>query len=178
MLSSEFKAFEVLWAQDELNHYEGFRDIYSLFYGDAVKTVDDKMSARIPDFTSIAHFLNDEFTALVVLAYDEIATARAYQMDFSLYKKFGPKPLAEWIKLVAQDEFFHFDNVIEIIKACYSERVSEVSSIVKHLIDYDLSDEAYNSTFVLDHKGYYFSPDFLEKCGSIICARLSLPKNL
>lgn len=166
--SPEFKVFEKVWRRDERNHYVGFRQIYSLLYNEPVEQIERRLADREKDFSSINEFLQDEFMICMVLAYDEIATTRAYRMDFELYKSFGQQSIADWIKYVAHDEALHFSNILEVIKRCHSERLAEVPVVIDQLVEYDLADNDYKATFVLDHKGYYFTPKFLCDCGKII----------
>lgn len=174
-LSSEFKIFEAIWQRDEWNHYLGFRQIYSLLYQKSCEEIDELVAAREVDFSPILEFLEDEFMICLVLAYDEIATTRSYRMDFELYKSFGPQPLADWIKCVARDEAVHFSNILNIIRLCHSEHIPKVPKFVKKLVDYDLANHDYKGTFVLDHKGYYFTPDFLYKCSQTIARAIFYP---
>lgn len=174
-LSPEFEAFEAIWHRDEWNHYVGFRQIYSLLYEKPCEVIHEAVAKQEVDFSSIIEFLEDEFTVCLVLAYDEIATTRAYRMDFELYKSFGPQSMADWIKYVARDEAFHFSNILNVIRLRHTERLSEVPELVKKMIDYDLANHDYKGTFVLDHKGYYFSPDFLYDCGKTICKSVLYP---
>jgi rubrerythrin len=84
----EFKKMEKSWRLDESNHYQGFCQIYSLLYHKSIEEIERKLAAYQPDFLSIQQFLQDEFSICVVLAYDELATTKAYCQDFELYPLF------------------------------------------------------------------------------------------
>lgn len=166
----EFNAFEKIWRRDEFNHYAGFRQIYSLLYHKSCDEIDQAMAAHQPNFAPIQEFLRDEFSICVLIAFDELATTRSYCQDFDLYKSFGPKPLANWIKYVTKDEGLHYGNALQVITQCHQHRLSELPSLIKRLIEYNLEENhQYNSTFVLNHEqDNYFTPDFLRECGNII----------
>jgi hypothetical protein len=99
----EFEAFKTGWRRDELNHYLGFRQIYSILYDKSPNSIDQAMAAHQPNFAPIQEFLEDEFRICVLIAYDELATTRTYAQDIALYKSFGSMPLANWIKFVTKD---------------------------------------------------------------------------
>lgn len=165
-----FKEFERLWIADENNHYQGFRMIYSWLYGQSEQDIEDRLQQRAPDFTSLLPLLTDEFFVCLVFAYDEIATARSYGMDIELYRRMGGGStfLESWIRQVARDEAMHFKNITNIITSQYGHRTAEIPSYIDRLIQHDLSETPYTATFVLDHKGHYFTEEFLQKCKAII----------
>ncbi len=172
--SDEFKAFEQAWRRDELNHAVGFGHLYSTLYDVPTSNLFRQLSERTPDFRSIEHFLTDEFRICMVLAYDEIATTRSYKDDHdTFYNKFGNTSLLEWIRLVARDEAFHFNNLVQVIRRNHSHRLCEVPRIIDELLEWDLSKRQYGATFVLDHTGEQFTSPFLNKCREILLKRLS-----
>lgn len=174
--TSDFNVFERIWRRDELNHYTGFRQIYSLLYDKNPEEIDQEMAIRKPDFTAIQGFVQDEFSICVLIAYDELATTRSYTQDFGLYKSFGPRSLANWIKYVTRDEGLHYDNALQVIAQRHKHRLSELNQLVSHLVEYNVEENhQYNATFVLNHEqSQYFTPDFLHKCGDILCKRFGL----
>jgi hypothetical protein len=172
----EFQEFEQIWRRDELNHYIGFRQIYSQLYHNSAEEIDRSMAARQPDFAPLQEFLQDEFSICVIVAYDEIATTRSYCQDFRLYKSFGSKPIANWIKYVTKDEGLHYDNALCLIGQHHSHRLPEITGLVERLIEFNLEENhQYKSTFLLNHEqSEYFTPDFLHQCGDLICQRFGL----
>jgi hypothetical protein len=169
----EFQAFETLWRQDELNHYQGFRQIYALLFQQNPKAIEDEMTTRTPNFKDLKEFLQDEFSICVVIAYDELATARTYPQDFKLYASFGPAPVGKWLKYVARDEGLHYDNALQIIARCHRHRLAELPALINRLVEFNVEDNHhYNATFLLNHEqNCYFSADFLAECGHMICKR-------
>ena len=174
-LSSMFSDFERIWRRDELNHVHGFARVYSVLY-----SVDDedlliRLRNRRPDFCAIEPFLADEFAVCVALAFDEIATTRSYQYDMvHRYPKFGNQDLVDWIRLVARDEAWHFENALYIIRKNHARRIPDVPSFLARLVSYDSRREDYGATFVLDHSANDYTPEFLESCCAIIVRRLGL----
>lgn len=171
----EFKEMEKLWRRDEFNHYLGFRQLYSLLYHKSFEEIERELATCEPDFIPIKEFLQDEFSICVVLAYDELATTRSYCQDFDFYKLLGSRPIVNWIKYVAKEEAFHYGNALEIIARRHRHRLPELPMLVERLIEYDLEDSKYKSTFVLNHQSrQYFTSNFLCECSDIINKRLGL----
>jgi hypothetical protein len=165
-LTEDFKAFEYIWRRDEYNHYLGFRHIYSILYGiEADKIVSD-IGKRVINFEPIKDLLRDEFKVCLLLAYDEIATAKSYAQDFDLYELFGHPHFDKWIRLVTRDEAYHFNNCMEVIGKNFYHRKAEIPDLVNLFLEWDCSRNEYQGTFVLDHGNY--SQEFLSKCGRII----------
>lgn len=168
-LSPAFKSFEGAWRKDEYNHYLGFLRIYSRLYDEPEEEVAKRLEHREADFKPIDKFLKDEFTIALLLAYDEIATAKAYSQDHELYASFEDPNYLRWIKLVTRDESIHFTNLTGLINQKHPDRIPEVSQLVSQFIEWDLEGGEYKGTFVLDHEGGdYFTPEFLRDCGRII----------
>jgi hypothetical protein len=172
-LSSMFSDFERIWRRDELNHTRGFARIFSVLYSVKEEELLAKLRNRSPDFRAIESLLVDEFAICVVLAYDEIATTKSYQHDMvHRYPKFGNKALVDWIRLVARDEAWHFENTLTIIKKNHSHRIPEVSGFLDRLMSFDASGAEYGATFILDHSANDYDPTFLDSCRALILRRL------
>lgn len=166
----EFRQLEKAWRRDEWNHYIGFRRIFSLLFGMKEEDIEQKLVARPIDFKPILHFLEDEFTTCLLLAYDEIVTTNAYFSDFDLYRSFGHPGLLSWIRAVARDEAYHFQNCLDIIALRYAKRIPEIPNLVRHFLEWDMKEGEYQATFVLDHEGELFTPEFLHRCATkILC---------
>ncbi len=164
----EFLAFERVWRRDEWNHYLGFRFIYSLLYGEPEDSIIIRLASQPVDFAPLKEFLGDEFVICLLLAYDEIATTRSYAMDHETYRGFGHPAFLKWIRLVTRDESFHYDNCMQVIRHSYLHRLPELPKLVDRIVEIDVSKKQYQGTFVLDHTGEVFTPDFLTKCGRLI----------
>jgi len=173
--SAPFLAFEATWRRDELNHTLGFARIYSLLFNVEENELFARLQSRPHNFTPIARFLDDEFKICLVIAYDEIATTRAYWEDYrDRYPRWGNPDVVEWIRLVTRDEAFHFANVLEVIKECHAERILEVPAIIDEFIQWDSGGNEYRATFVLDHEADQFDDGFLATCRRIILRQLDL----
>jgi hypothetical protein len=165
-LSPEFKAFEYVWRRDELNHFLGFKYIYSIFYEMSFEAIDTELKNRPVDFNPLQSMLEDEFKICLLLAYDEISTTKSYASDYNFYASIGPEEFLKWIHLVARDEAYHFHNCMELIGKNYYHRISEIPKLVDQFVAWDLSRNEYKGTFVLDHESY--NADFLQSCGDIM----------
>jgi hypothetical protein len=173
--SSEFLAFEKAWRRDEFNHTLGFARIYSILYGLPEDELFRKLRGRQPNFDALEHLLSDEFTICVIIAYDEIATTRSYQQDLvSRYPVFNNPALMRWIRMVARDEAWHFENALNVINARHQHRISDVPAVLDKLVNWDSRGEEYGATFVLDHNANYYDQRFLESCRTTILRRFGL----
>ena len=166
--SPEFLAFRRAWIRDEWNHYIGFRSIYSMLYDRAEDEIAKQVEIETGDFLSIKEFSDDEFKICLLLAYDEIATAKSYFSEFPLYRDLGDSLFLSWFKKVTVDELYHFRNCMEIIRCRHSSRIPEISATIDLFINYDMRRNHYERTFVFDH--YWYSPTFLEHCRELVMA--------
>lgn len=166
--SPEFLIFKEIWQLDEWNHYIGYRKIYSMCTSQSEESLHSFVSNCEVDFSLVGEFFQDEFMICLVLAYDEIFTTRSCQMDFESFKSFGNTTFLTWIKKVARDEIFHFFNIIEIIRRRHSHRIQEASNILEKLIEWDLLEQPYKGTFVLDHDSDRFTFKSLNECKNTV----------
>lgn len=164
--SPEFRAFEKVWRRDEWNHYVGFRQLYSIMYGEPVESVAKQIEERPYDFSPIGEYFKDEFTICLLIAFDEILTTKGYATEHALYASLGPSGVSEWFKQVTRDEAYHFKNAMEVIRVKHSHRRSEISEVVNALITLDTQSNDYKGTFVLDHELY--SKKFIVEGASIL----------
>lgn len=167
-LSADFKSFEYVWRRDELNHYLGFRHIYSLLYDTPENDIIREVESRPVNFDPIRPMLEDEFKICLLIAYDEIATTKNYSSEYEFYDSFGPRNFLRWIKNVTRDEAYHFNNCMELIGKNFKNRIGEIPELVDKFIDWDLNGGEYKGTFVLDHDGPYFTSEVLNSCGTIM----------
>lgn len=167
--SPEFRAFEAAWRRDEWNHTVGYARVYSLLYEVPEAEVLDRLRTRAVDFGPIEHLLGDEFRVCVALAYDELATTRVYHDDLaSRYPRFGNRDLLAWMRRVTRDEGFHFANVVRVIRANHADRLRELPGALDDLIAWDEHGGEYRGTFVLDHDGAQYTPEFVAECRRLI----------
>lgn len=149
-LSPAFWALERAWADDERNHCQALTWLYSRLYGDAESTIAARLSARQPDFSLLAPLLRDEFCLCVVLAFDELASTRAYARDVAIYTRLGT-PAATLLRLAARDEMLHCRNAVDLLLCLHSDRLAEASAIIDAVIAHDTSPQfSYRATFLLD----------------------------
>lgn len=144
--SPEFIAFERSWRRDEFNHYLGFRSLYCMMYGVSEATVTQNLKEREVNFEPLKDFLKDEFLIALTIAYDEIATTRAYAVDHEMYRSLGNKAFETWIKNVTRDKGIHFCNCLEVVKRCHSKRINEIPEIVEELIKWNLQRNTYKAS--------------------------------
>lgn len=166
--SDEFISFEKVWRRDEYNHYLGCRRIYHLLYGENEESITERLKRRQTDFSGMMEFLSDEFNLCLLLAYDELATTRAYHEDVPFYKSLGPKAFHDWIKLVIADEARHYLNSVRVAQVRHRDRLSESQDILLRILEMDLNAHEYKATFVLDHTEPPFTPEMLSDCVNTI----------
>ncbi len=178
--SPEFSMLWRIWLHDENNHYIGLRRIYCSIYNKCEKEVHKEVISRIPVFMEISHFLKDEFTLCVCLAYDELASARGYGDAFELYDSFGYPCISQWIRLTANDEMNHAINARTLLSTNYKHRLNEVPDILQRVVKEEhINPDDYKATFLFDHGDDQgnnpFTRDFLKKCANDTCSFLSVP---
>lgn len=164
--SPEFMAFEKLWRKDEQNHYIGFRYIYSIMFDQSIEDVARSIEDRPYDFSRLAAFFKDEFIICVLIAFDEILTTKGYIGEQKLYQSFGNLAFLKWFKTVTRDEVYHFKNIMEVIRIRHFNRIDEIPKILESFINWDIQENEYTGTFVLDHDLY--SRDLLQHGASMI----------
>lgn len=167
------------WRTDERNHYVGLRQICSTMYNISEEEIDEEMGKRIGDFSNLNNFLLDEFTICIILAYDELVSARGYNMFFDDFKNFGPSQYAQWVKYAARDEALHFQNFLNVVIINHSERLNEAEGILSKINVYEkIEPYKYNATFLLDHTPETFTREFLLDCGQTLLNTLDHKKHL
>jgi hypothetical protein len=153
-LSAAFGRFRDAWLLDEHRHYLGFRRLYSILYDTLESDLAVRVEARGGDLSALTAFLVDEFSLLVLLAYDEIITAKAYARDFAIYDALADPHLSTWIRHVCRDESIHCRGAIEILKRLHASRLGEVPSLLDVLTGISTQGTEYEGSFVLDHQHY------------------------
>ena len=153
-LSDEFRSFEACWLADENAHYLGFRRLYSTLYRVPEADLAARVERRPSSFPAAARFLGDEFRLALLLAYDEIATAKAYARDFAIYDGLGDPNVSAWIRLVCRDESYHCQQAVQILKRRYRARLDEVPHVLEALTVASVGSTEYEGSFVLDHQHY------------------------
>ena len=166
--SPEFRRYEQVWWRDEMNHANGFRRLYSMLYGESDVAMDARLADRRPDFSVLEAdgFFDDEFRLTLLFAYDELATTRAYHLDFELYREMGHPRFLAWIKATTRDESFHMQNAIALVRLLHRDRVAEIPAHVDDFVRYDLGGHRYRATFLFDHEWDHVSPQFYRENAS------------
>jgi hypothetical protein len=119
VLSREFLRFEKAWLRDENAHYIGFRNLYSIMYSKPAAELAKSVRGRKSGFSELVPFIEDEFRVCVLLAYDEMVTARAYAADFAIYDSLGDANLSQWLRKVCRDEIHHCLAMVELLRLQY-----------------------------------------------------------
>lgn len=91
-ISPGFRQMLDAWLEDELKHYQGLRRCYHALSGVAYAEMDREAAARAAqrNLEPIEDLLVDEFSILLLLAYDEIGSTYSYRRDLAeFYGHFG-----------------------------------------------------------------------------------------
>lgn len=173
-MSEEFRAFLYRWRIDELKHYCFMRRIYALLTGHSEKLVVRRLREMgPPDFSEQQQFFVDEFTLLVLFAYDEIITTISYGDDRWIYRALGNPFAVKGFNLVIRDEANHFSNAIAVLKRRHKERLFEVPAILVAILSWERLRHDYGKTFLLDRREVdAFCPALFDKACDIIHKQL------
>ncbi|MGG6242084.1 hypothetical protein ACQ4N7_25990 [Nodosilinea sp. AN01ver1] len=175
-MTSDFLAMLGLWLADELKHYEALRRTYHSLSGVSFADMDRSFSARVHDFEPLQFALQDEFTLLVTLMFDEIGSVYSYRRDLAeYYRHFGPNIQKIGHHLV-KDEGMHFNNAAELLLSHHRHRLGEVEVFLEQISQLEGRLKTYYKTFFLDHaqEQYRFPRHFNQVIIRVILARLGL----
>lgn len=149
-LSGAFWSLESAWAEDEHRHYRALRWLYSHIYSVDESQLDAQLQQRQPNFDPLRPLLRDEFSLCVILAFDELASARSYARDRARFRPLGTAAvrLFHW---AARDEFLHCRNAVDLVRARHADRLADVPTVLAQAIAHDTSPQRrYDATFLLD----------------------------
>lgn len=175
-MSTEFLDMMELWLEDELKHYEALRRCYYAISNVSYEQMDKEFEQRVPELEPIQLLLEDEFTILVALMFDELGSTYSYRRDLKeYYSKFGTEVAKVGHHLV-KDEGMHFGNAAELLLANHSHRLSEVESLLNTISSLEKSLGKYHKTFFLDHaqEQHRFPPYFNNVLIRVILSKLGL----
>jgi hypothetical protein len=175
-MSSEFLAMLDLWLEDELKHYEALRRTYHYIAGVDFAEMNRQFAARVHEIEPIKMVLEDEFTLLVTLMFDEIGSVYSYRRDlWEYYRHFGTAIQKIGHHLV-KDEGMHFNNAAELLLIKHPYRLGEVKGLLDRISALEKSLQKYYQTFFLDHaqEQYRFPQHFNSVLIRLILARLGL----
>ncbi|AIE73101.1 hypothetical protein D082_05720 [Synechocystis sp. PCC 6714] len=165
-----------LWLGDEQKHYQALRHIYSCLSGLSVTAIETNFKQRSPSLEPIAWVLQDEFTIVSTLVFDELGSMFSYRRDLrEYYQPFG-KSFARVAQHLVQDEGSHFRHFLNILKHNYPHRLRELPDFFQSLIKLEKSLGHYYHTFLLDHaqEMHRFPDYFSEVIVQLILAELNL----
>lgn len=175
-MSDDFLMMMALWLEDELKHYEGLRRTYHSISGVSYETMTRLFSERIHEIEPIQMLLEDEFSILVALMFDEIGSVYSYRRDLQeYYRHFGAEIKRMGHHLV-KDEGAHFNNAAELLLSCHAHRLNEVQPLLENISKLEKRLKKYHKTFFLDHaqEQYRFPVHFNQVIVRVILARLGL----
>ncbi|MGY4327330.1 hypothetical protein ACVWWG_001747 [Bradyrhizobium sp. LB7.2] len=117
-----------------------------LVAGESEKDLRDRLQTRSYSVSAINEYLKDEFSLIVMIAFDEMC--RAYAADRAFYSGLGSRFLS-CLREVVADEAVHSMNAVNVLRARYCERIPEIGEILDSLIRSVGDDPDYTGTFVL-----------------------------
>lgn len=164
------------WLDDEEKHYEALRRVYHMLSGVSFSEMDQLFAARVHETEPIAMVLEDEFTVLVTMMFDEIGSVYSYRRDLvEYYCHFGPEIQKIGHHLV-RDEGMHFNNAAELLLFYHADRLGEVKEFLYAISELESQLGTYYKSFFLDHaqETFRFPPNFNEVIIRVILARLGL----
>lgn len=160
--SAELMTMIEFWFKDELRHYCALRKIYHFVSGLSIAAIDDQNHGRVHEIEPIAFLLENEFTILVGLMFDEMGSVCSYRRDITeFYQPYG-KEFARVGHLVTQDEGRHFSNAVTLIKYRHADKICQIESLLQKIALIESSLSYYPKTFFLDHaqERHRFSKNF------------------
>ncbi|WP_245311580.1 MULTISPECIES: hypothetical protein [Bradyrhizobium] len=158
--TDEAAAFLDAWAIDEERHTDGFIRIIELVAHGSERDLRERLDARPHDFGPITEHLTDEFSLMVMIAFDEMCTCRAYAAEKPFYDGLGNTKFHHWLREVIADEAVHSMNAVNVIRARYRDRIGQVGPILDSLIRAS-ANLRYSGTFVLDYFGTVYSKELI-----------------
>lgn len=161
------------WERDEELHYTGFAEVYREAFGQSRASHAERMAARADgvDFEPLGHLIEDEFAVLCLLAYDELATVRAYRGHRDDYAPLGDRAMA-FVAAVTADEGRHAVNFMRLLRTDHRHRSAEVPRTVERIRSTE--GVAYANTFVLDHDGDdVWSDAIFDEAAELLVRRLA-----
>jgi hypothetical protein len=149
--SAEFMTMIEFWLKDELRHYCALRKIYHLVSDLSIAAIDDQNHGRVHEIEPISFLIENEFTILVGLMFDEMGSVCSYRRDITeFYQPYG-KEFARVGHLVTQDEGRHFSNAVTLIKYRHADKICQIESLLQKIDLMETSLSYYPKTFFLDH---------------------------
>ena len=172
-MSPAFRRALETWERDEELHYTGFAVIYRAAFDRSIAAHAERMAARADgvDFEPLGHLIEDEFAVLCLLAYDELATVRAYRAHRDDYPLLG-EAATQFVAEVTADEGRHAANFMRLLRVEHAHRLGEVRRHVERIRAAEGT--TYANTFVLDHDGDdVWSDAIFDEAAELLVRRLA-----
>lgn len=164
------------WLADELKHYEALRRTYHSISGVSFVEMNRLFENRIHEIKPIERVLEDEFTILVTMMFDEIGSVYSYRRDLrEYYCHFGVEIQKIGHHLV-KDEGLHFSQAAELLLTHHSDRLDQIKPLLQEISNLEDRLGNYYNSFFLDHaqEQFRFPKNFNAVIIQVILARLSL----
>jgi hypothetical protein len=177
IVSPEGEAFMSAWSGDERRHTRGFVRIMELVVEAEGDDIWARLADRQHDFAKIDPFLADEFSVLVMIAFDEMVTCHAYAQDLGFYSGLGDSAFREWLRELMADEAAHCHNAVRVIRSLYGDRTEQVAPMLTGLVEGVEDPTGYCGTFVFDHFGEHYTPSMLKDCHDAVLKAIVRPSH-
>ncbi|WP_404783419.1 hypothetical protein [Altericista sp. CCNU0014] len=175
-MSDAFLSMLNLWLADELKHYEALRRTYRCIAGVSYAEMNRCFAARVHETEPIERVLEDEFTMLVTLMFDEIGSVYSYRRDLREYYSHFDAAVQRVGRYLVQDEGMHFQNAARVLLWEHSHRLHEVEPLLQDIVGLEKSLKHYYKTFFLDHaqEQFRFPSYFSQVIIQVVLAQLGL----
>ena len=164
--SASFRSAAEVWERDELGHHACSKAVWVAAFG-GERDLDQRLAERKPNFAPLTPFFTDEFTILCLLAYDELATVRAYRANLPLYAHLGG-PFRRLMRRIMADEARHYASFLSVAQSEYPGRAADAPGVISRL---RAAGVPYAATFVLDHDDPVFTSELLDETARTLRAR-------
>jgi hypothetical protein len=160
--SSAFMTMMDYWLVDEMRHYQALRQVYHLISDLPCDRIDECNRARTHELEPIAFLLENEFTLLVGLMFDEMGSVWSYRRDISEFYQHYGRGFAQVGHWVTQDEGRHFANAATLIKHRHADKIPQIEPLLQRISLMESQLPYYPQTFFLDHaqERHRFPQDF------------------
>ncbi|MHC5062555.1 MAG: ferritin family protein [Planctomycetota bacterium] len=159
--SPEFREMERQWARDEARHFAGFSRTAELNLDMDLEHLKDRKA----NFAPLAHLFGEEFTIVLMGAYDELVTVRAYRSHLEHYARLGT-PFMRFVRSVIAEEGRHYGGFMRVIRARHSHRLADVPDVLKRIRATE--GLPYQATFFFDHDDSVFDEWMYDEAAELL----------
>ncbi|MBI4783155.1 MAG: hypothetical protein HY785_17810 [Oscillatoriophycideae cyanobacterium NC_groundwater_1537_Pr4_S-0.65um_50_18] len=149
--SAEFMTMMEFWLKDELRHYHALRQIYHRVSGLSLDAIDQQNQNRVHELEPIAFILENEFTLLVGLMFDEMGSVWSYRRDITEFYCHYGRGFARVGHSITQDEGRHFSNAATLIHHRHGDKIHQIEPLLRRISQMESCLPYYPKTFFLDH---------------------------